>query len=370
MSPKKLRQRPKEVRSAEVTGPLRGLGQIPDSPLKDTYKWADYVELRCCASADYEVTIGDLAGWLRVDPAESPDLAESSEEPAADFHVSQEEDRPEPASGGAEGDSDESSGEAARSVDNRQRLSEDVFKLLRYRKQLHGAAYPFTLTAANDKLQLQESALPDSARVYLFLLLCSAGRYVRQHGQLTKDFERLCVPALKALVPTADVHVFGTADRQESAYTGNFKSKVSVLAEKVGERTQDAVTDIGEDEYGDRGLDVAAVVGMGDDLGGKLAVFAQAACTDEWVTKQDSPSSEAWDQIILLTTPAVVACCIPHCFRNAKGKWHDRSKIHRRLLLDRRRLIYLLREQSEAVLASLVTGRGVVEEVLVVQYAA
>lgn len=262
---------------------------------------------------------------------------------------------------------EESSGAAARKSDNRRRLAEDVFRLLRYRASLYGDSYPFALSRAGDRLTLTDELTPIN-NLYLFLLLCSTGRYVSKHGKLTKDFERLCVPTLNGLLPTASVHVFGTAKSEGSEYVGTFKKKLARLAANLGEPVGSAVDDIGDEETGDHGLDVAGIVDMGDDLGGKLTIFAQAACTDDWQTKQDSPAPEAWDSLILLTSPAVVACCIPLCFRNEQGGWHNRSLIHRRLILDRRRILYWLEPSAAEHLKDCVKARDVVGKLVATSY--
>lgn len=351
-----LKRRPRASDRRISSGPLQGLGRLPTAPLKDTYVWADYVELRCAASADHEASLGELASWLRIDGHEAPDVDLDDRLLPDDLDVTQSEDEV-PAEDGAL-DGEESSGRAASNSDNRRRLAEDVFRLLRYRVSLHGSFYPFELSGDGKRLSLRAHLNPGHW-LYLFLLMCASGRYVVQHGKLTKDFERLCVPIFRAIVPTADVFIFGTADAGDGL-PGRFNDKLRVLANKLSESPQEAAEDIDDDEAGDRGLDAVAVVGMGDSLGGKIAIFAQAACTDQWVQKQDSPSPDAWDPIIQLTAPALVACCIPFCYRRVTGRWHDRTKIHRRLVLDRRRILHWLGPGAEMHMMQYLRCQGLV----------
>ena len=305
-------------------------------PIKDTHKWADYVELRCLTSRDRSVTIGDVAAWFRVDPQDAPpdDASESS-------NISQVQDEWGPGSERLTGDASEGANAAER-VDNRQRLAEDVFLLLSTRAAAYGETYPFLVSEDLKQVGCKDDLVP-GARLYVYLLLCANGRYVVRHQALTASFERLCAVAMRSMLPNADVHVFGTAGDGTGRYDrGTFKDKAARLASDLGEAPGPLVASIDGSETADRGLDFVGWVGVGDDLPSRLVVFGQAACTDNWVVKQDSPAPDAWDQIILVTCPQVVVCCIPHCFRNVAGGWHDQLKIHRRLLVDRRRLVHLL----------------------------
>lgn len=321
-------------RTAQPQDPVLIPETTPTAAIKDTHKWADYVEFRCLISLDRYVSLADAASWFRMDPEEEPDNPSGSDPRIAQV---QDEDEVGNENAGVVGGED-----AATRVDNRRRLAEDVFRLLEDRAASYGERYPFNLSESSTQLHCVED-LSRSQKAYVFFLLCALGRYVRRHQTLTGVFERVSAAALRSMLPTADVHVFGTARTGEGRYDGgNFKTKVRRLAEDLGEVPGHHVESIHDSETGDRGLDAVGWISLGDSLPSRLVVFAQAACTDDWETKQDSPGSDAWDQLILVTCAPVVVCCIPHCFRNAAGNWHDQTKIHRRLLLDRRRMMHLL----------------------------
>ena len=343
--------------------PLLNVSRPPDAPLKETHKWADWVELRACVAPDGSVTVGDLAAWLRVDESEAPDASagDSPEETA----IAQEEDNADAylARDASSTDETDDGQRAAGRVDNRERMAEDVFRLLRHRQSLFGENYPFELTGNEDRLDCLATKSP-GREAYMLLLLCASGRYVTNHGLLAKDFERICVPVLQSIFPAADVQVFGTAGSSSGDYAGSFVTRLNKLAENLGEMLQATADDVDDDENGDRGLDVVAIQEMGDNLPGKIVVFAQAACTDDWVSKQDSPSHEAWDQLVLPLVPTITACCIPHSYRGSDGGWRSRTKIHRRLLLDRSRILHLLGDDVADHLANYVRNRAVITEVL------
>jgi hypothetical protein len=125
-----------------------------------------------------------------------------------------------------------------------------------------------------------------------------------------------------------------------------------------------------QDENGDRGLDVVGMITLGDDLPGRVLVYAQVACTGEWTTKQDSPSSDAWDQLVQPLNPQITACVVPECFRKATGEWFYRTLIHRRLMIDRWRVIHqLVSDGMPGVLKDHIPN-GLLDEVLAVEYVA
>lgn len=339
-------------------GPLKLPEQPPTWPLKEVHRWADYVELRCLISADDELSLDDVANWLRGDPSEAPDEDPSDSTPAtgAETDVSQVED-------GQDAPPAETSS-SSRKSDNRVRLAGDIFRLMRQRGSLYGSTYPFSIDPGRFAIQ-RRPTLSEAQRRYVFMLLCSLGPYVRGHRQLVKDFERVCVPAIEAMLPTAVVNIFGTASDGGSPYTGRFVRKLKHLARDLGEaRPKKKIRRRAADESGDRGLDVVGIVDLGDHLSSKLTVFAQAACTPKWIVKQDAASPHAWDKLLLVTSPAVSTCCIPFCYRDAQGTWHDDAHIHRTLLLDRARLLRLLGNTSAADLAREIKSWSEVDAVL------
>lgn len=336
---------PKKKPRGNAGPPLKMVGSPPVDPLKEIYFWADYIELRCLVSPDHRVTAGDLSGFLRLDPEQSPDGDTQEDE------VSQSSDDEDPfittrpptpgvasaltadtTDATAEGEANDN----AEATDNRHRLALEVFDLLESRWLLYDESYPFDVSS--DAIMLRDP-INDIRRTYLFLLCCSLGRYVTQHGQLTKAFERFCAEVLQTAMPGTDVHVFGTANGNDDVYAGTFVDRARELARDLGERLTDAGEVIATSEKGDRGLDIVAALGSADNLPSRLVVFAQAATGRKWSDKQMSVSSQAWDPILAVTAPAVPACMISHCFRNRAGLWHDATLIKRTWLLDRHRML-------------------------------
>jgi hypothetical protein len=100
---------------------------------------------------------------------------------------------------------------------------------------------------------------------------------------------------------------------------------------------------------GDGGLDLVAWVPPEDGLSSNLIVTGQCACTSEWVTKQHSSGANVWrDRIAFKATPTNVAF-IPFLFRSTDGTWHNDDYIHDSVLIDRLRLMRLLRDRKNEI---------------------
>ena len=90
-------------------------------------------------------------------------------------------------------------------------------------------------------------------------------------------------------------------------------------------------------------------IGKSDAAPGVLTVFAQCTCTDEWVTKQHSSNATSWRRYISFTVDPTNIVFIPFCYRDSRGEWFNRTDIKNSVLLDRVRLVQLLRAKARTL---------------------
>jgi hypothetical protein len=311
--------------------PLIKLHKLPDVQF-DSHTWVDYIELMCMLSPDQEVSTYDVSERFR----RGSDLGEGA---AAEAWDSEEPEK---------GDGDAGSGPEA--SDKEQLRVEDLFAHLRYREEAFGAAYPFRLSEDGDTLFVK-NRLTLRQKLYLSLLLSANTAYVtRGASKLTSSFEIISSLALKELLPPyAEVYVFGSnSSGRHSRYRGNVLEKVRKLAEDLNEKIDLEEGDLPPTSSGDEGLDLVGWVPWSDAAPGRLLIFGQCACTGNWVMKQHSSSAQAWNRKIRFTARPANIAFIPLCFRRPDGSWHKPGDIHESIVIDRLRLIYLLRDQVDA----------------------
>lgn len=302
---------------AETPGssnPLTELDRLPRS--SEDHAWADYIELLCLVNLDREFSKADLVDRIQ----ERKDLGESQDDPDDDASV-----RP------------------ATIGDRRRQRIDDYFRHLRFRESAFAEFYPFSLTRNRIVLRMYEP-LSAKQRFYVFLLLSANLRYVKIHTDaITNCFEVVSGEALKQLLPEgAEVHIFGPR-HGGSRYTGGLWDKINLLAGDLKEIVVALEDEFSSQDTGDGGLDLVGWVPMGDEAPSRLLVFGQCACTPEWESKQYSSSALNWRSYINFTAPPTNIAFIPFCFRRTDGRWHKKRLISETTLIDRQRLLYLLR---------------------------
>ncbi len=331
------------------TNPVVFSPKAPDASLGEAHRWADWIELTCLVSIDRVVSFEEMTKLLKADHTAAADFAnqlagtedsESEVDEDVGDDLAQDDDdlvhrlisHPRPTDG-------------ASRTDKRQVLAGDLVRLLKRRELTHSSNYPFVITGSGDAVELSAiGTLSAGQRTYVFLLLCSALAAVDRttSTSLTTAFELVSAVALENMVPSAAVSGFGTATAASSGYRGSLSKKIHDLASDLGETPGPRVKNLPSANTGDFGLDVVAVHDHGDQLPGRLSIFLQAACTDEWKLKQNTCKADAWARTLSLLSPQVPVCAIPFSFRDASGDWHDEGEISQVLLLDRARLLHHL----------------------------
>lgn len=291
----------------------------------DIHTWADYIELLCLINKDRVISKGDILDRIRDESDDSLNSEDDEEDRAHEITL-------------------------AESRDKEELKVDDWFRHLIYRSGAFDRLdfYPFYIAKDGDGLQLKDDLTPKH-KFYIFLLLASNLRYVPHYKhQITTTFEFVSHKALKSLFPSsAEVHIFGTSTGSSGRYSGNLLNKATILSQDLCERLLINETTFSKHNSGDKGLDIVGWVPTGDEVGGVLSVFAQCACTEEWVDKQNFSKVSAWRSMMTFTVPPSNLIFIPFCFRNSTGGWWQVTDIHESIVIDRVRLTYFLKEGYE-----------------------
>lgn len=294
---------------------------LPREPKFDTYAWADFVELLCMLNKDHEVSKADVIDRIK----ERRDLGEGLED--------------DPSAGPT----------AAEKKDIHPLRAANFFTHLQYRAGAFGDSYPFDVSAGGDLVSMK-GGITTAQKLYIFLLVSSNLRYVKPEYRvtLTTSFETVSHQALKRLLPdAAEVHVFGANELRTGRYAGSKWEKINRLAKDIREDLKVKETHYKSNDMGDQGLDLVAWVPFEDKAQGLLLAFAQCACTSEdWSKKQGSSSRAAWNSTLTFMVFPLNLVFIPIAFRDSFGLWHQPQKIHESVVIDRVRLLYLLRGRT------------------------
>ncbi len=307
------------------------LEKLPDS--SDIHLWADYVELRCLTDPDLMISKSDVQAYVQ----KRKDLRKGLDDYADDE------------------DSDAENGIIQSPADiKRAARAEDLFRHLEYRAGAFDDFYPFALSKDGDILR-RRSRLTMKHKLYVFFLLSSNLGHISnlQHrGKFTEAFEIASVAALKNYLPNgAEVHLFGTNSLNKGRYsTGQLLKRIMHLADDLGEQFIGDESEFAPHDTGDNGLDVVGWIPISDEARGFLLVFGQCACSyEEWPKKQHSSSASHWRGIIKFLAPPCNMIFIPFCYRRNTGKWYWERRIDETILIDRLRLIKLLRTSNRTL---------------------
>jgi hypothetical protein len=303
-----------------------------------TYRVADYVELRCVVAAGNEFLASDLvsARHRMADLGEPPleDQNEfAGEEPVA----------PEPMN------------EAERADEHDPEVADDlriveagsVWSHLHQRARDFGEAYPFEVDGS-EAIRLRE--LSPARRFYLFLLIASNLRYLPKadESKLTRPFERLGIAVVRTHLPMgAEVHVFGTTAGSAARYKGRLWKRLQKLTSDLRTDLLTTSARINKRNVGDAGLDIVGWVPPGDEIAtGMLTIFAQCTCSATWQRKLHEGTEDNWNRRMHFHSPVVNLMIIPFYFRNADGSWFDEDNLSKGVLVDRLRIVRSLQRSN------------------------
>lgn len=232
--------------------------------------------------------------------------------------------------------------------DREEAFTDDVLGQLLSRRYVLEDDYPFEIAADEGLVRLRGN-LTDRHRLYLGLLAASCLSYVPgRQPALTKGFERLGKVVLERyLGPGARVEIFGTTAEEGNVFAGGLKERLEALSKETRLRLLDDVVDEVE-ESGDLGLDLVGwwPVDEKDPADGLAILWAQSGCGKDWPAKQGSAAAANWVNVFVINVEILNCMLIPYWYRDAAGGWYKRTKIAKNVVLDRRRILWLLRDDE------------------------
>lgn len=334
---------------------MKGLEALPAT--YNTYEWTDYIELLCLTSKDKRVSKADVIDLIRE---RKRDLNEGRplEGPEADDEDMEAEIRKELSIEDEESDDiDDRTIEPAMATDKWAKKVGDWFSDLEYRAAAFSEFYPFKVIKGGSVLVVSGTAKPNLTRsVYIFLLLAANLRYFSktEQTQISSAFEVVSFHALKSYLPLQSVlYMFGKHPLNVGGpySTGSLWDRLNKLARDLREEVVCQKANFKPSNTGDAGLDLVGWVPLEQSTmrRGFFLIFAQCACTPKWVSKQFETHYDTWKNYMSFTTYPTRLTFIPYCFRKPSGAWHDHTKISMTVLVDRLRLIDLLRGKQSSL---------------------
>ncbi len=299
---------------------------LPKNRSSSVHHFADWVELLCVADADGMMDESRVRQEARK---QKEDLGEGNDEDIAE----------------------ELADESLDKSEKNDRWNSTVanwFEHLRFRARQFGDAYPFIIKNGEDIIMLK-SELTTAQQLYLAFLMSSNLKYFEKHqSDLTASFEIICLELFKAISPrTAEVHLFGANKLNKGEFSGKLWDKIQLLAARLRERVHISEDDLAKKDSGDHGLDLLSYVPCGDSNPGTVLMFGQCACTNEWTHKQDDSAEGAWQNVMTLMSRPLNVIFIPFCLRDTDGEWHRPQDQRGHVLMDRLRLLFLLRGNED-----------------------
>lgn len=324
----------------QVTSFIEKLYNLPSPEDKDLNKWCDIIELLCLTNKDKEISKGDIRNDIVQDNAGS-DIDELADE------VYEEEEDTYHENEILQTEQDFGSEEAV-IQDNISQFINSWFELLKYRESILGDFYPFKISEDYASIEIKSRDLTNSQKFYLYLLLSSNLRLIdkAKATALAANFELFAFSAFSYLFPNGDKvkkYIFGKGKHRHADFKELNKFNLfKKLATLLNTELQFYITEETFSQYdtGEGGLDLVGWINFHDNNPGKLIVFGQCACGEEWEDKAFESSELNWETILNCSVlPSIVnSLFIPRLFRNPSG-WQRQDKIKRAILFDRYRIL-------------------------------
>lgn len=289
----------------------------PPTPNYVSYLQADYIEFLCLIHPDRSIADSEIRSRILSD---------------ADIND--------------ENDYGSLSSSVPENADEQLLRAYEWFQHMKHREEVLQGAYPFCLNYSSSQIEVKEE-LTNHQKLYVYLLMVSCLRHYDRSARyhLSSSFEAICAHVLRQYMGTNGVvRIFGTSS--SCHYSGNAYSRITQLARDLGESLRITEAEFNGRASRDEGLDVVGWLPICDDAPGRLLVFGQCACTTDWKLKQHSTAYDKWSQVMTLTARPVHAIFIPFFFRDVGGHWYASLDIHGTLLLDRLRILCLLRSDK------------------------
>lgn len=286
------------------------------------YMWADYIEMLCLTQPDGEITKADVLDRYR-DKLATRSRSRIGETLAEEF-------------------------------DSQEGKVNDWFQHIDFRHNRFKEAYPFSLSADKSILK-RKRHITEKQKLYIYLLAAANLRWFRKtiENSLTNSFEEISTLVLKKyLANSGKSYLFGSNPLNKGRYSGTLWKKIEAFSRDILEKPAFEEKDFDPRNSGDHGLDIVGWIPFLDNTQGFAVFLGQCACGEKWVDKQLTSSSARWGKVINFSLPPNNVAFIPICFRDSNGSWYDKTKIDQDILIDRVRIVDLIKEDISSLPSS------------------
>ena len=222
-------------------------------------------------------------------------------------------------------------------------LCNEIFKDVNLRINTYGSSYPFIFDEDEESIKLK-SELNNEEKLYIVLLITSnLSKLESNQNYFTSFLEIVSFEVVQELFPNADTRLFGSSN-SDHALVGHFESpklkdRIQELSNFINQPCKN-LSSIRDNNLGDNGLDIIAMIPTGDTLSSKPLFFIQCASSNEdWVSKQHETSRSIWSPYLEYNDTSVLHFIfIPQSYRNLANKWFSSHKIQQSVLFDRLRI--------------------------------
>jgi hypothetical protein len=277
-----------------------------DSPPKvsDEYTWTDFLELKALVHPDKCFSRGELVSLLRRVASTGVKVSDANE------------------------------------------VWSDIKGFVRERGIAFGAAYPFSLSADEDTVELFDGAFSDAQRFYLTLLICSSMAYLKAKNEVARAFEECSLLVFRNLMPVgSSVHPAWAGGGGVARYRGNLPDKYRAIASDIRAVPTFKDRDFKVGDHGDGGIDIVAWHPMGDDRDAIPSALAQCGCSKEdWRKKHLDASPSKLRAKFNPHHPWATYYFMPIDLRWSDGDWANKSDFGDAIMIDRLRLVRLALE--------------------------
>jgi len=322
------------------------------SGFSDPNEWLDHFELLCCVSQEGSVSSDDVCDRLLDENGNNPGDAART--------LGDEEDFPESLATHVNPEDfleDEVVNEDVYSPLLSDRITSKIkscFEDFRFREQAYGENYPFVVGNSVIRLKNELNGLSQNQKLYVILLCSSVLRLAGSSGanRLGHYFEALCGPAFKMLLPPGSDCYFagsGAGSVHEKRIQGLFFDRITTLCKLLHLTPSANFTreNAGQHNTGDGGVDWVGFLEFPDGQCSQPLFFGQCACGNDWVDKQFDDHPVKWKNYIQFSNTYLTYHFIPRHFRLESLKWQNSLSIYDVVLIDRYRLINLLKPLPE-----------------------
>jgi hypothetical protein len=165
-------------------------------------------------------------------------------------------------------------------------------------------------------------------------------------GTITRFFEEISLELFKILMPNgSEVRATWASGGQDAPYQGTLYEKMKSIAGDIRCTANFQARDFNEQDTGDGGIDIISWHPMADDRPSNPIAFAQCGCSKtDWTFKQLEASPAKHYSRFPVKHPWATYYFMPLDLRAADGGWAKDSDIGQAIIVDRLRLIRLIKQ--------------------------